>query len=535
MSILGDIGPRSTPQTEQAHPGQRENNADGYTFTVSDWDRLARFLVLGVDEGTYYVQPRELAVDNAAVVAWCLDADPRRTVDLACDISVDGRAPKNDPAIFVLAMAAAHPQARDHALARLGDVCRIGTHLFHFARFVQAQRGWGRSLRRAIARWYERDDLDGLAYQAVKYRQRDGWTHRDLLRKAHPTPPTPGHDALYAFICGRYEGDVPRVVEGYRKMVEASDPDEAAALIGEYNLPWETVPSELMGPKVWAALLDGTSLPLGALVRNLGTMTANSVLTPATAHKVTARLADADAIRKARLHPIAVLNAQGIYAQGHGLRGGLTWTPVSKVVDALDGAFYSAFKAVEPAGKRTLVAVDVSGSMRQAIAGCAFDARTGAGAMALVTAATEPDVTVVAFSNGPHRSRWSGYNGMGSGITPVDVSPRRRLDDNLRALDAVPMGGTDCALPMLWALESKVPVDTFVVLTDNETWAGQVHPHQALTQYRQQTGIAAKLIVVGMTATEFTIADPNDPGQLDVVGFDTAAPGVMSAFSAGRF
>jgi 60 kDa SS-A/Ro ribonucleoprotein len=39
--------------------------------------------------------------------------------------------------------------------------------------------------------------------------------------------------------------------------------------------------------------------------------------------------------------------------------------------------------------------------------------------------------------------------------------------------------------------------------------------------------------VVGMTATEFTIADPSDAGMLDVVGFDAAAPAVMADFSRG--
>ena len=47
------------------------------------------------------------------------------------------------------------------------------------------------------------------------------------------------------------------------------------------------------------------------------------------------------------------------------------------------------------------------------------------------------------------------------------------------------------------------------------------------------TGRRAKLIVVGMTATKFTIADPSDPGMLDVVGFDAAAPRVMADFARG--
>jgi 60 kDa SS-A/Ro ribonucleoprotein len=61
-----------------------------------------------------------------------------------------------------------------------------------------------------------------------------------------------------------------------------------------------------------------------------------------------------------------------------------------------------------------------------------------------------------------------------------------------------------------------------------------VHPKQALDRYRQQTGIAARLAVCGMVSNGFTIADPADPGMLDVVGFDTAAPAVMADFMAGR-
>lgn len=522
MSILGNIGPRATPQSEQAHADQVSNNAGGWTFRVDDWSRLNRFLVLGVDEGTYYVKPRSLAVDNAQVVARCLAADPIRTVNMACDVSISGRAPKNDPAIFVLAMAAAAPRARDHALTRLGDVCRIGTHLFHFAQFVEGHRGWGRGLRRAVARWYEDEDLDGLAYQAVKYRQRDGWTHRDLLRLAHPKAPTRGHAALYDFICGRDADDLPRVVDGYRKMATADDPHEAAELIREYRLPWETVPSDLLDANVWGALLDSGALPLGAMVRNLGVMTSRGVVARGNtgSRTVVDRLADVDAIRKARLHPVALLNAMVTYSSGRS-RGGVEWSPVPAAVDALDAAFYTSFGTVEPAGKRTVVAIDVSGSMSWTpVTGAAFNAAQGATAMAMVTAATEPETIPVAFS---HQ------------IVPVDISPRRRLDDQMRALGQVPMGRTDCAAPLVWALDNHVMADTFIVYTDNETWAGAVHPYQALRRYRERTGINARLIVVGMTATEFTIADPSDPGMLDVVGFDTAAPSIMSAFSSGSF
>ena len=86
---------------------------------------------------------------------------------------------------------------------------------------------------------------------------------------------------------------------------------------------------------------------------------------------------------------------------------------------------------------------------------------------------------------------------------------------------------------MLYAAARGVEVDTFVIYTDSETWAGDIHPAQALRDYRRASGIDARLVVVGMVANGFSIADPADPGMLDVVGFDTATPQLISDFARG--
>ena len=95
------------------------------------------------------------------------------------------------------------------------------------------------------------------------------------------------------------------------------------------------------------------------------------------------------------------------------------------------------------------------------------------------------------------------------------------------------MGGTDCAQPMIYAKNKKLEVDTFIVYTDNETWAGKIHPSRALKDYRKFSGIDAKLIVCGMCSNNFTIADPNDAGMLDIAGFDSAALAVIHSFVIG--
>lgn len=64
---------------------------------------------------------------------------------------------------------------------------------------------------------------------------------------------------------------------------------------------------------------------------------------------------------------------------------------------------------------------------------------------------------------------------------------------------------------------------------------GDVHPQVALCQYREYSGNKnVKLVVCGMSATDFTVADKEDPLMLDIVGFDATTPWLISEFARGR-
>ena len=552
MSYLKRINRRRPPQSAPI-PGstQSPNSAGGFTWSVDDWARLHRFLVLGSEGGSYYASERELTLDNAEAVARCIAEDGPRAIEAIVEVSVAGRAPKNDPALFALAMAAGlgDVETRRAALDALPRVARTGTHLFRFAQLVEGFRGWGRSLRRGVGRWYAEQPVDALAYQAVKYRRREGVTHRDLLRLAHPAArvgsdnPTldvsAEHRRLFEWIVRGDTDGLPRIVEGFARSQEAKTPAETAQLVREYGLPREALPSEhLASPVVWEALLD--DMPSTALIRNLATMTRVGLLTPGSdaTRLAVSRIGDAERLRRARVHPIAVLAALRTYEAGRGARGRGEWAPVREIVDALDAAFYATFAGVEPAGTRLLLALDVSGSMAGGmVAGVpSLSPRDASAALALVTAATEADWQIVGFHAG--RGGWKAgsrrqWYGGEDGLTPLSISPRQRLTDAVRAVSGLPFGATDCALPMLYARARNLEIDTFVIYTDSETWWGDVHPAQALREYRDWSGIAARLVVVGMVANAFSIADPDDPGQLDVVGFDTATPQLIAEFARG--
>lgn len=535
---LSAINLRTTPQSQPADPGQQQNNAGGYTFTVHPVERLRRFLVLGTDGGTYYATERALTQKNAEVVlSWARERSTE-LVDEVVSISTSGRAPRNNAALFSLAAAAAlgDVEGRKAALAALPAVARTGTHLFLFAGYVEQFRGWGRGLRRAVSDWYLSKPVDAVAYQAVKYRQREGWSHRDLLRLAHPVTDDVDRKQLFDWICGRSEAG-PGLVEGFRQAQSATTSDEWVAILDRYpSLSWEMLPDAALGEAaVWARLIQN-GIPQTALLRQLPRLTRLGLLAPlsTTLQTVTDQLTDSDRLRKARVHPVNVLVAARTYASGVSARGQSSWTPVGRVVDGLDAAFYAAFAAVRPANTRTLLALDVSGSMTVPVSGMAISAREVSAALALVTAATEPKTAMVGFtaSTGGGLSKLLRRGVDVSGIAPLSITPRQRLDDVLQTVSGLPFSRTDCALPMLWATANKMKVDTFVIYTDNETWAGDIHPHQALRQYRESSGIDARLAVVGLTATDFTIADPADPGMLDIAGFDAALPTLLTDFSA---
>lgn len=546
-SLTSHVSRKKTKQTEPilGEP-QVQNNAGGYVYQIGPWDRLARFLVLGTDGGTYYVSEKKLTQDNAKALRECLKLDPQRTVNEIVTVSDAGRAPKNDPAILALAIVASDGDVTVRALAyaALPKVCRIPTHLFKFLTFTLAMRGWSRGLRTAVKNWYGRWPVDQLAYELVKYQQREGFSNRDVFRMAHPAG---ANAALLRWAIGAELGqrvvagkgqtsqrvyapvadDLPAIIgafEDAKKLDMTSQKDRLrlVALIEKYNLTREMVPTEALGhADIWEALLE--RMPLTAMIRNLGKMSSLNMLSGDNKRKVLTRLQDADYLKKSRVHPMAVLVALKTYAAGHGDKGKLSWTPVQQVADALDSAFYKTFDNVEPTHKRIMLALDISGSMgswgyfvgvQQNIP---LSPREVTAAMALITANVESDYEIYGFC---------------TDFRSLKISPKQRMDTVTKYMEGLPMGGTDCALPMVHAREHRQQFDAFVVYTDSETWAGKVHPPQALKQYRQQSGIAAKHIVVGVTATDFTIADPNDPLSLDVVGFDTTTPQAISEFIA---
>lgn len=426
------------------------------TFVVDDMARARRFIILGCEGGTFSTQERPLAIENAAAIGRILASKEEGValVDLIIQISKSGAAAKQGPALFAFAMCAklGDVETRRAAYASLAKVCRIPTHLFSFVGMVESMSettGWGRAQRRAISAFYNNKPPAVLAQHVTKYKNREGWTHRDVLRLAHVKPVSQATATVLHYAVKGAEGGNAELlaqkasddeealaalaylsaVEMIKELgacipspapvpapggtgvdaetettsaasVSAASVAAAVMLIKDHGLVREHVPSNLLNAiPVWEALLE--KMPATALLRNLGKLSKLGLLAEGSprAATVAARLSNPDILQRAKVHPFSILLAKATYDTGHGLKGSLEWPVNPAISAALDSGFSAAFGAVKPSGKRILQAVDVSGSMAWSpvMGSDVISARVGAAALAYIAQNIEPNCSTVGF------------------------------------------------------------------------------------------------------------------------------------------
>ena len=538
-----------TPQTQPIKGRESEmvrGDSGGWQFKLDPFVRLDRFLKLGSTGGSYYVGADKGNDRFATLLDWCIAKDGKRVVDAIVKVSVEGSNLKQDPVLFAFARVCSYtygdpaidtvldnPRSliRQYAFAHFNKVIRTGSHLLMFMTFAKSMRGISGGIKRAVRGWYEARDFDSVLYQTLKYRQRDSWSQADVIRLAQPKAPDEG---LYQFVKAWANKDKPWAkpildfvpekhdrIKAFTALQDTRDPLVAAALIRDYRLPWECVPTELRGMKeVEIALLQ--DMPVGAMVRQMGRLTAYGLTKNAGAKRlILDRLGNVEALGKARLHPIAVGMALKVYTGGRGLAGGsgrsgLTWQPDNKVSEALENAFYGLYDYVEPMGVDVTVAVDNSGSMRGgwSIRTSPLSPVEKAAMLAMVFVHGEDNVTPLKYDT--TAKQWS-------------VRKGTRLEDAIAKVGAA--GGTNTTCVYSYMLKHKVDSNLVVVVSDGESWAGRSSMPEAHAAYIKHVGHSVKGVFIDTEPNTWgTHADPTRPDMLALHGFDATVPQAIRTF-----
>ena len=530
-------------QLQQATPQQIQNNAGGYVFEIDDLSYVKRFLILGTEGGNYYVSEKDLTFQASEKLKSIIESRGKEIVDLIIDVSNKGLAPKNDPALYLLALCSnsSDKKVRVHAMVNLWRVARIPTHLYHFVTYLKKIRGFGKVIGTALEKWFNNKNPLQLAYSLTKYASRDGFSARDLLRIAKPKSPTEAHNLVYNYVTitekqvanGKknlikentlYDNEISHKVYSYLRNVEkvkfgsVSD-EELVSLIRDNNFPMEIIPTDKRTKDVYEAVLNSAGLTW--IIRNLGNLSKHGLLDKDQSDnidKVVSRLGVESQLKSARIHPINILSALKVYSNGEGYKGSAKWTPNDKIVEALNKAFNLSFYNQQSTNKRYYLGLDCSGSMFSSyVNGMEFlNASEVGGCFAMNILKREEHFIIKGFNKK---------------MQDININPSSSLKEVLEVMRSVDWGSTDCSLPIIDAMDRKIPIDVFICITDNETWSGRLHPFEALKDYRKKMGINSKLIVLATSPTKFTIADPRDPYMLDVAGFSSDVPNIISEFS----
>lgn len=491
------------------------NTGGGYSHQISPEARLRRFLILGTDGGTYYQSEDSLNRENITNVLLCIsELGLKRVRDIVVDILENNRALRVKPALLVLAIVAAH----NKSLVFHGDILDrcigIPTHLFNFLDFYKALGGsFSRMVRRAITRYYYRE---GIYHHMVKYQSRDGFSHRDVLRLAHVKPRDREMEAAFRWATHGMEGLEKTIVVNKNGATREHHPIEDLRVLPEIILeyeeikkidrfedlphdlsryPWEFFNTKLLNdPRLWKKI----QTPARAILRNVrrfAVMEDEELI-----DLMVKRISEIDP-KKAKVHPMATLLPL------------LAVRSLDRRLEAaLEGLIQRAFRVEEFKLDCNLhIAVDVSASMTW-IDNSGIIPIWMAMGIAWVLQNLSRNTTVSAFSEKFDQ-----------------INPGKIIQDKI--LPSFAFGATDCSLPMV---KDEGATDVFVVITDNETNRNLIPPSKALKDYRMKFNKPnAALVVLALTATNFSIADPNDPLMLDIPGFTDNIAQIISELQKG--
>tara|TARA_Y100000768_G_scaffold379105_1_gene354378 strand:- start:18191 stop:20017 length:1827 start_codon:yes stop_codon:yes gene_type:complete len=524
-------------------------------YIVSDDIHLRNYLILGSSDTNYKTKSpdsNDINVNYTIRIRSMIDKGMGvYIVKLLLEYSDEGRAAKQTAIYNVLALCChiGDEETKKEAWEAMPHICRIPPHLFEFviiseciAKELTNGSGWGRAKKRAITRWYTdttiRSYYDTAKY-LTKYRKHKNWTHRDVIRKGHVKGDILPQEVILAYAVHGIERcrkiivpstdlETKKIVDYFEvidslsryNLKNSAEVSSLGDCIVTHRLVHENLKSlEIQDIKsIWLALFK--NMPYKALLRYLPKLTLLGIFEDSyNVAKAIDKIQDPIGIQKSRIHPLDLLKAVIVYSSG-GKKGKSKhfYTPIDSIVSALNISLEISFGyCLKITNKKIFVAVDVSGSMEYYRIDNSITCRDGAIVSALTIIKKEPSAELYCFSTGDYSAYGRGH----SGIMKLPITKDMTFNQALEVENRMPFSGTDCSLPMQYAIDNELRPEVFIILTDNETNCNQIPPSEAISNYRKISGIDnAKLIVVAMTSNNFTIADPNDENSLDVTGFN---------------
>jgi len=557
----------------------------GRAFPVDIQALLMRLVVVDTSETIYRSKAAmEATVMNRLIPHLC-STEPAGLEALALLIHVDinRMAYRRKNLFLMVAFLAKLGKTELVRKSAMGAFLRMVRTLNDFAHFIMCYEniglgittadgkthgtGWGRAFKAAVQGWFNSKKPDQLLYSFSKYKGRRvtyagksaTWTWADLLRLCKVKPSSKDHALVYGYAKhGELKATYvkpntkdapqekltiadasPELREQYQAILAAEAvtcADDALEVITKYGrkVAWEHYPSEVIR-QVYHVVLP--KMPPTALMRNLNKVDYSKH--PECVKAVELAFGTQAAVAKTQLNPVNLLIAALTYQQGKGMRSDATWKVDPRVVAIMEMAVNYSFHTCDWTTKNVELDLDISGSMSSTFGDTPMSCAQMTGVIAYLALLRNSSIPVYGFSDILIDLKKNCTSYAYGRETKGFIGEAKSYQDLLKRMSDLNFGYTIPSLGIKRALKEfrdnpkeHTPVDAFVIITDCETGDSRAsEAHLALRAYREAIGNPkVMLIVIGLTANNFTVADPKDPYMLDIAGFEPTLFSSLVAF-----
>jgi 60 kDa SS-A/Ro ribonucleoprotein len=482
------------------------NAAGAPAYQLEPKHQLAQLAHTGTLSPTFYADAEAQLGD---VLELARQVEPKFLAQAAIHARQRGHM-KDMPALLLAALSTADTALFARAFPRVIDNGRM---LRTFVQIMRSgavgRKSLGSRPKAMVAGWLNSASDRQLINAAVGQSP----SLADVVRMVHPKPASAERRALYAYLIGKpYDvalmPETVRAFEAFKRDATQPVPD----------VPFQMLTALDLTPKHWTAIAKTAGWQM--LRMNLNTFARHGVFAEERATQMIAqRLADKDAIRKARVLPYQLMAAYTAAGQG---------VP-SEIREALQDAMEIALGNVPKIAGRVIVCPDVSGSMQSPVTGH----RKGA-----TSAVRCIDVAALMAAAMLRVNRGARVLPFEQSVVDLRLNPRDSVMSNAAKLAAIGGGGTNCSAPIAQLNAEKASADLVVFISDNESWMDAAKGGRGTELMKEWTKLkarnrAAKLVCIDIQPNRTTQAVERGD-ILNVGGFSDAVFEVIAAFASGQ-
>jgi 60 kDa SS-A/Ro ribonucleoprotein len=487
------------PQTDSVN----EEHAPAYRFTPKH--ALAQYAATGCLNSTFYAGAAQ-QLETVVALAWAVEPEFVARTAIYCR---EQGFMKDMPALLCAVLSATDTKVLERVFGRVLD---NGKMLRNFVQIVRSgvvgRKSLGTAPRRMVREWLDARADESIFFASVGQSPSLG----DVIKMVHPKPSTDSRKALYAYLIGRdYESaKLPKLVQDYEGF-------KAGTVRTAPAVPFEMLTALPIGTDGWVAIARNASWQQTRM--NLNAFARHGVFeVHGLTRKIATRLADHEAIRKARVFPYQLMTASAMVDE----------KAPAEVRKALTDAMEIATRNVPEIKGKVYVCPDVSGSMSMAATGY----RKGATSVvrcidvaALIAASIlrkNSSATVIPFE---HQ------------VVKIDLDPQASILKNSRKLASIGGGGTNCSAPLALLNKQKAEGDLVIFVSDNESWidAGRGRGTQTMPEWNsfKRRNPSARMVCIDIQPNATTQAQERED-ILNIGGFSDHVFEVINEFAAGR-